>query len=478
MNEFEYQSSRNLPTRCRPTPTEEEALITARIAFMTHGRFFAYYFFDQMEEYLTRDIQTLATDGKRCFINPGYFLTLKPMERAFTLAHETAHTILKHPQLLFECNKTGTIAGLPFDKTTVNIAMDLILNANLVNDKIGSCNPSWLFDPDVTGSEAVEEVYRKIYVPPPPMPPKPPGGTKCPEGPMGPGNGKGQPQQPQGQPQGPSQPQPQPQPQDQPTAGTPNAPTYGRGSIKDKTADANNGQFDEVLPPRIDPVTGEADQPSEMEFKEAIAKAANAAREAGQMPGSFERVVRDILEPQVRWQDHLRFTVAGKIGRRKESWATPNRRYVVLGKEPPLMYLPGKAGHGCEDVNVVLDNSGSITRHELAAFFAEAGAILADCKPRLVRVQWCDAKVQRVEEARCLDELEHIRVEGSPGGGGTDFRPPFAWLKERGIKPDTLVYLTDGFPSYGWPQDPGYPVIWVITTDVVAPWGETVHIKV
>jgi predicted metal-dependent peptidase len=48
------------------------------------------------------------------------------------------------------------------------------------------------------------------------------------------------------------------------------------------------------------------------------------------------------------------------------------------------------------------------------------------------------------------------------GGGGTDFRPCFCWLEEKGIYPQTLVFLTDlwvRFPttrratrSFGPPQ--------------------------
>ena len=61
------------------------------------------------------------------------------------------------------------------------------------------------------------------------------------------------------------------------------------------------------------------------------------------------------------------------------------------------------------------------------------------------------------------------------GGGGTDFRPPFEMLEEKGIEPRCLIYLTDLCGPHGDP--PPYPVLWVCVTDLVAPWGETVPIR-
>lgn len=59
------------------------------------------------------------------------------------------------------------------------------------------------------------------------------------------------------------------------------------------------------------------------------------------------------------------------------------------------------------------------------------------------------------------------------GGGGTDFRPVFAYLEEQAIMPQSLIFLTDlcgQFPEEG----PNYPVIWAATTTAQAPFGETI----
>ena len=38
------------------------------------------------------------------------------------------------------------------------------------------------------------------------------------------------------------------------------------------------------------------------------------------------------------------------------------------------------------------------------------------------------------------------------------------------------MYFTDGMG--GFPADPGFPTIWVMSTDEVSPIGETIHIEV
>jgi predicted metal-dependent peptidase len=62
------------------------------------------------------------------------------------------------------------------------------------------------------------------------------------------------------------------------------------------------------------------------------------------------------------------------------------------------------------------------------------------------------------------------------GGGGTSFIPVFEWIREQGIEPDALVYLTDGMGSF--PRHaPSYPVIWGnIYPEAKYPFGDVVDV--
>lgn len=418
---------------CEITPDQQYAAEVARVGFMAASPFYANYFYAEMKEVFTKDIPTLATDGRHIFINPEYLAGLNPSQRIFAYAHEVDHVISRHPQRAKTYAKEDNLRDLPYDQKQANVTMDYVVNAGLLEQGVGTFNPDWCYDPDTSGSDLWEDVYVRHYKD------KPEGGGK--------------------------------------TFGS--AGKSQRGAKGDAYAAAHGGSFDQILPPPVDPVTGKEDVPGDAEFKEAIARAASAAKAMGKMPGSLQRKVNEILEPQIDWRDHVRLLMTGHMGARRETWNVLNRRYAALGAlaSNPVPQLPGRRGYGAECVAVVVDNSGSIQEKELSAFFAEVGGVIADVRPKRVILIWCDAQIQQVDEARNLDELSDIRVKGSPGGGGTDFRPPFDYLEKEGIVPETLVYITDMYGSFP-SKAPGYPVVWCASTDVDAPWGDVVRIKI
>jgi predicted metal-dependent peptidase len=80
--------------------------------------------------------------------------------------------------------------------------------------------------------------------------------------------------------------------------------------------------------------------------------------------------------------------------------------------------------------------------------------------------------VQKVETYQAGQPIKLSPV----GGGGTDFRPCFTWLNDRGIQPQTLVFLTDlwgTFPAYV----PLHPVIWASTGKRDTPFGQVIPMK-
>jgi predicted metal-dependent peptidase len=437
-----------------------------RIGFMASCPFFAHFFYSECKEFFTLDVPMAATDGRRLYINPEYLMTLKPAEGVFVYAHEMYHVVSRHPQRMAHYMKSGKLAGLDYDQFKGNQAADYTINADLVESQVGMINAAWLWASDVKGSEAWEEVYKRKYK-------KELSGPGQGGGGQGPGQGQGGAP---GQGQGQGQPQPQPKPQPGETWG--GSGKSAKGAKQDPRAQAQGGGFDDVLPPEVDPVTGAEDIPSDSEFREAIARAAAAAKSVGNLPGRIKRLIDEILEPQVNWRDHIRMLMTGKIGAKSETWDKPNRRYAALGalSRNGFPVMPGRRGHGANTVAVAIDTSGSIGPNELAAFLAEVGGVLNDVRPKRIVVMGCDTRITQVEEVTTLDELAELRRKGVKGGGGTRFEPPFDYLAKEGIRPEALIYLTDLEGSVG--AQPAYPVIWACTTNKVAPWGDTVAIKI
>jgi len=197
-----------------------------------------------------------------------------------------------------------------------------------------------------------------------------------------------------------------------------------------------------------------------------VIQSANDCRRHGKLPGNIERMIAKITRDENDWRARLQ-RFAQQFAPIEPSWNRFNRRWVSQG-----VYLPGLNGTRMGTMVVVIDDSGSINETVLAAFTAETAAARAAAHPQKTYVLTCDA---RVNHTAVFDEYDELKIE-SHGGGGTDFRPPFKWLSEQGVEPDCLIYLTDGYGRF--PDTPAaFPVLWCMTSDVVAPWGDTVEIE-
>ena len=86
-----------------------------------------------------------------------------------------------------------------------------------------------------------------------------------------------------------------------------------------------------------------------------------------------------------------------------------------------------------------------------------------------MHVLYFDTEIQKADVYQAGQPIALTPV----GGGGTNFTPCFRWLDERGIVPQTLVFLTDlcgAFPK----EVPPYPVLWASTESRVAPFGQVI----
>lgn len=209
----------------------------------------------------------------------------------------------------------------------------------------------------------------------------------------------------------------------------------------------------------------EATEADATDWKVATVQAAEAAQAMGKLPASLKRLVDDLLAPKVDWRAILQRFVA-ETSKNDYSWTRPNRRFIHQG-----LLLPTLHSENMGAIVVAIDTSGSIDQHTLNTFGSEIKAIVQGVRPEATTVIYCDAAINHVDTFGPNDEL-HFEMHG---GGGTDFRPPFDLVEESGEMPVCMVYLTDGYGPF--PKDPGYPVLWVMTTDVVAPFGETVAIQ-
>lgn len=196
-------------------------------------------------------------------------------------------------------------------------------------------------------------------------------------------------------------------------------------------------------------------------------QARTAAKAVGQLPALLDQLVEAATHVKTPWYQHLEEFFSRRVDN-DFSWSEPDRRFLTHG-----LYIPGYDGVGMGKVIIVADESGSVSLTETAEFFGHINAILQSCQPEKLFLVHLDTKVAQVDEYGPWDlPVEPRRV----AHGGTNMVVGIDWAMEHHADADAIVVLTDGFTPFG--QDPGVPVFWAITSDVVAPFGRTVHLEV
>lgn len=359
---------------------------------------------------------TMGTDGKRLYYVREWVEKLTLEEMMGVLAHEALHAALLHP---FR-TKSGN-----FKPSKANIAQDLAVNGHLIREGFVMPGKAVTWEEMMAGGEghlldkryydkAFEEIYRMI-----PDPPDDEGGCGGKEGDKG----------------------------NQHLGKEYEIKTGRKGLGRDVIS--NDSPADET------------------EAKINVQKAATVARQQGKLPAGMEGLLKDLLEPKIKWFEVLRHLMKSK---RKDDYDPRkyNRRMTLFD-----VYLPTLYSEGMGPMVIVRDTSGS-TMQDQEKFLTECASIMMEVKPEKLYLIDCDAGIKEdtIREFN-YNEGDRLLVEAKKfyGGGGTSFKPPFEWVKKHQLHPEVLVYLTDmygDFPS----EAPGYPVMWVSTSDIKeAPFG-------
>ncbi len=389
----------------------------------------------RMEPVADWSLETMETDGEKLRYNPEFVMGL-PLPHLFgVLAHETLHPALGH-----HARRGDREPG------DWNLAADLVINPQLI--QAGFKLPANVAMPgrkpfDFLKADhelSAEQVYDLLQERKKQDPEKPPqGGDQD----AGSGEGEGEPQQDQGEGEGEGQPQDGPR---------------------------DPGQCGSVTEPQDG--SPAATKEAEAKWQVAVAQAADMARKIGTLPGGMDRLIGEVLHPQVDWKQILREFVS-RFARSERSWATPNRRFIQYG-----MVLPSLRSEELGDVVVAVDTSGSIRQKELEAFAGELQGILEVYECSLT-VLYHDAQVLKVEHWAPTDgPLKLTPV----GGGGTSHVPVFEWLAENDQDdPVCIVCFTDlatEFPDVS----PLTPTLWaavgVSGESVEVPFGRIVPVEV
>jgi predicted metal-dependent peptidase len=196
---------------------------------------------------------------------------------------------------------------------------------------------------------------------------------------------------------------------------------------------------------------------------------------AGTGAGGGNRELQDLLEPKIDWREVLReFVKSTCSAKDASSWRRVNRRFLSSG-----IYMPSLIGEKVGHLVIGIDTSGSVGDKELAEFLSEVKGIAEEVNPETVDlIYWGSSVVGH--ETYSGNEVPNIVSSTRPkDGGGTSPSCVSEYLKEKNIKPECVIILTDGYVGDDWGRDWTAPLLWCVVggnTDV-APNGKTVHIK-
>ena len=398
-----------------------DKLVTARIALLLKHPFFG-NLATRLKLVNADDwCPTAGTDGRHFFYNTKFIDSLNPKETEFLFGHEVLHCVFEHMML-----RIGDR-----DPQLWNIAADYAVNQILKDYQIGDMptgkkGENKGFQDDKYKDWTSERIYDDI------MKQAKKNGKKMLEK-MGqlmddhqqwPGDGKDQ-------------------NKDKKKQKGKGAPVYSKEELK-KIKD---------------------------EMKEAMISAAQSTG-AGNLPGSIQKMIKDLTEPKMDWREILQQQIMSTM-KSDYTWMRPSRKSWHTSA-----ILPGQNNDEMIDICLALDASGSISNQQCKEFLTEVKNIMDQYKDFRIHLWTFDTEVfnPKVFTPDNADELLDYKLGN---GGGTEFECNWSYMKEEGIVPKKFVMFTDGWPFNSW-GDPDYcDTIFLINNpydrNIEAPWGMTVQ---
>ena len=211
------------------------------------------------------------------------------------------------------------------------------------------------------------------------------------------------------------------------------------------------------------------DEATRVDMQASIVAAARMAKECGQGSSLIDRVLDNVGESLVRWQDVCR-SMLTESAAADYTYLRPSRRFIGSG-----LYLPSLRTDALGGLAIGFDTSGSMGKRECDQIAAEIQAIVDDLQPSFVEVVYCDYAVTHSER---FERDETLKLHPK-GGGGTRFQPVFEHFEKTGERYCGMIFFTDMEGDLDECEEPSHPVIWanIGRREYDAPFGTSVRVQ-
>jgi len=212
------------------------------------------------------------------------------------------------------------------------------------------------------------------------------------------------------------------------------------------------------------------------DIKQAIRQGQMAAKKMGIGVGAGSDLLglNELVASKVDWKRQLQeFASSTCTAKQESSWRRPNRRFLHQG-----IIMPTLISESITELVFSRDASGSMHFGDrLTKVTSEMVAIAKALRIEKIHLIDWDGEVGYYEEFTA-DTFQYApSIKNVHGGGGTDPTCVAAYLKEKQIKPDAIIMLTDGdIDNWGiWDS----PILWVIANNrkITAPVGKTINLE-
>ncbi len=362
---------------------------------------------------------TLGTDGEYLYYNPDFLSKLTDEEASAVVLHETLHCAYEH--IWRRENR---------DMYKWNVATDYAINI-MVNE-VFRLPPGTLLDMKYFGMSA-EEIYNTL-------PKDKKEQSWCDKNEWK--NDQGQTQKEEKEQEGQGQ---------KPKDGQGKDGKSGKGGVMDKLAKAFGGKPKEKPLPKSTMSDSEKQAKWEKLFKKTFID------HYGEMPDSIKRSIeKAFYMPVLDWASLVSSLLSEDVT--DYTFSQPDRRFLEADFVLPDLYSYDRL----KDVVFAYDTSGSITDEDLNAFYMETLNLFNNFSSLQGWIAVCDAAIHHFSEVNPQQSFTDFNFQG---GGGTDFRPVFNKIKDKGMKPKALFYFTDTEGSF--PREaPEYPVFWLVKSEI------------
>lgn len=232
-------------------------------------------------------------------------------------------------------------------------------------------------------------------------------------------------------------------------SGSDGSESDSEASGPDKHANCGSGAHGVPQEYEVNDGSGLDELEAEQMRREVAREIESYGEQYGNVPGGLLREAKDILDPQVDWEDELmsvvRKEIANITGQSDYSYSKPSRR----GAQTQFI-LPSMRQAPPPEIVIVLDTSGSMSlQKELAQALGEMEELIDRAARHSsvggIRIINCDAGANIPVIVQDLNDFEIV------GGGGTDMRIGIKAASELIPKAGIIITMTDGFTP--WPKE-------------------------